>query len=85
MPEPTPKDDFQQRTLVAFSAMTRLVWGINQVLLHDMDLNGESAHLAKALREAQDDLIAAVEGLGVDVKAFKNYKLKVAARENSNN
>lgn len=78
-------DDFAQKTLLAFATMSRLVWGINQVLIHELDLEAQSPPLMKALRDAQQNMVAAVRDLGVDVEPFEAYEIKAAARKTPTN
>lgn len=78
-------DEFRQKTLLSLSTMTRLVWGINQVIIYEIEDQPHADALVKALREAQKDMLDAVQDLGVDIKPFEVYEIKVSTRENKNN
>lgn len=78
-------DEFRQKTLLSLSTMTRLIWGINQVLIYGIEDDPESGPLVKALRDSQKDMLDAAQDLGVDIKPFEAYEIKVSTRENKNN
>lgn len=78
-------DDFARKTLLAFATMSRLVWGINQVLIHELGLEKQSPTLTKALRDAQQNMVAAVRDLGIDVEPFETYEIKAAAQKKPTN
>ena len=85
MAAPTRKDDFVQKILLSFSTTTKLVWAINQIIIHELDLDTESQKLATALRAAQTAMIDAIRDLGVDVKSFEDYEIKASSHKNQNN
>lgn len=78
-------DEFRQKTLISLSTMTRLVWGINQVLIYEIENDPQSGPLVKALRDSQKDMLDAVQNMGVNVKPFEIYEIKVATRESKDN
>jgi hypothetical protein len=68
--------EFRRKFLIALSAMIRLLWGVSQVLICEIEHEPQNASLIKALRDAQRDMLNAARDLGIDVRPFEAYERK---------
>ena len=77
--------DEEQKIVSAFSVMSRLVWGLTQVVCYQLEDDPVGIDFIMAIKETQVEMINALRDVGVDVEPFENYEIRVAAKEHPNN
>jgi hypothetical protein len=77
--------DENRKIVLAFTSMSRLVWGLTQVVVYQLEDDPVCTDFVIAVKEAQTEMINTLRDLGVDTEPFENYEIRIAAKEHPDN